>query len=173
MPESFLSIFGVVVIGDRRERERRGAGVLVFLVRAQSRIFPLSSICEVTRQMIRMVIFKGYVSFLDEVVIFREQQREQENFSPHCLRTAREGRRGDKADGQIRDNSRSRCPYPTLGHILHLSDLAALYFPWRCSNCSMQMEKSVFQEKKKKENIECASTMAHDKGKKASRQSTG
>lgn len=71
------------------------------------------------------------------------------DFAPHCLQDGARGiGRDHKADGQIRDNSRSGCPYPTLGHILHLSDFAALDFLRRCSSRSMQME-SVFQEEKK------------------------
>ena len=47
-------------------------------------------------------------------------------------------------------------------------------FPGAALIAACKWRKVSFKKKKKeKKNIECASTMAHDKGKKASRQSTG
>jgi hypothetical protein len=81
MPESFPSLeCRNRRLGRDREIGRRCAGViLVFFIRAKpilARFF--NSICEVTREMIRMVIFKSCVFFLDEILEFQkaEQQRE-------------------------------------------------------------------------------------------------
>ena len=149
-----FSVFRMVVIGACRERRRGGgeiieeARVLQFLCRflCKANVSAFSSICEVTSHMIRMMISKGCFFSVDLFDRFWEQERKTRIPTLAAYRTAKGGT-GHEAD-RYENSSRSRCPYPTLGHIFHLSEFAVLYLPRRCSSRSMQMRKVSFEKKK-------------------------